>query len=430
MSTYQSQYEQLKHIIRRLLKHRGAATLFSQRLWQLQGKSKHTAPRNLHNKILDGTIDFTKKWSDYLGDALGIAQQVLHQFEPQNIHITDQADWIYLTMPEIKQFMLEEIRLSLERLPSLHPKEEQRHTAQLLLRFQHETKLVRKIQPQLTTPLDFQVSRFRHFLSTQPTVQYRKALQKLRVAFPTGHTATATVVIYLNYLFQLDWVLQYDITHSVYLKRSMADEKIMPNLVIMADSLAVDLLNIPKQRMYHVLGYLWQNEITVLRNTLKNGAKSKQQTLYGDVYYNLSYPNSGADLLFNHYKQHQQINATIQPQHSCYEKALDVLSSDPHNFIITNDTQARLYEALPGIQRIPSLSYFTDNLILLNDNYFARFKSRKSDILRELKFLIYYVLYRLQWMDEQSLERLVSQMMADQTFLFHYLISKSIKLQN
>ncbi|EAY29466.1 hypothetical protein [Microscilla marina] len=427
---YQSQYTQLKDIIQRLLKHRRAATIFSQQLWQLQGKSKHTAPRNLHNKILDGTIDFTKRWSDYLEDALGIAQKVLHQFEPQNIHITDQADWIYLTIAEIKQFMIEEIRLSLERLPSPHPKEEQRHTAQLLTRFQHEKKLVRKVQPQLTAPLGFQIPHFRSLLGKQTTIQHRNALQNLRVAFPTGHTATAAVVLTLNSLFRLNWMLQYDITHSVYLQRSMANEKIIPHLVILADSLALGLFNIPKQRIYQVLGYLWQNEITVLKNTSGTNTKNEQQALYGDVYYNLSYPNSGADLLFNHYKQHQQINATIQPQHSSYEKALDVLSSDPYNFIITNDTQARLYEALPSIQRIPALSYFTDNLILFNDNYFARFKSRKSDVLRELKSLIYYVLYRLQWMDEQSLERLVSQMMADQTFLFHYLISKSIKLQN
>lgn len=429
MSNYQSQFNQLKTILKRFAQHRGAGAQFSRQLWQLQHNEKGKAPRNLHLKILDGTITFTKKWSDYLGDALRIAQQILHQYEPQNIHITNQVDWIYLTVQEIKQFMVDEIKLSLERLPSPHPKEEQRHTAQLLARFQHEASLIKKIQPQLTASAIYTLPDFRQAFTKSPVIQNYKALQNLRVAFPTGHTATAAVILTLNSLFKLNWTLQYDITHSVYLQRSLAQENIHPHLLILADSLAVDLLRVSKQRKYHVLGYLWQNEITVL------GSESKKKTiplfteLYGDVYYNLSYPNSGAHLLFGHYKQQRQINTTINPQHSSYEKALDVLTSDPQNYIITNDTQARLYEALPGIQRLPALSYFTDNLILFNDDFFNRFKSKKGIILKELKQLIYYVLYRLQWMDEQHLENLASQMMADQEFLFHYLISKSIKLK-
>jgi len=428
MHPHHQQLQQLKIILKRLQQYYGASAKFSRKLRGISEQTSNSNIRNLHNKILDGTINFTRTFHGYLEQALTIAQDILYIYEPQNIHITDKADWIYLDYNQIRKFMLHEIRLSLERLPSIQAQEEKRHTTQLLMRFHNDQQLIKKIQPQLTASLDFNIQANRYTLINPPAIRYHKTWDKCIIAFPSGHTATAALVFYLNQVFQLRWTIKYDITHSVYLQKAVTKDDIYPHFLILADSLAIDLLKKPKKRLYHVLGYLWQNEITVLGNKTTLERRSAFQSLLGDVYYNLSYPNSGAHLLFRHYQQQKHINSTIQPAHSSYEKALDVLQSDPQNFVITNDTQARLYEGLSGIQRVAGLSYFTDNLILFNNDYFLQFKSKKTLVLQELKQLINHTLFRLQWADQAFLEKLIHLMMNDQQFMEHYLISKSIKL--
>lgn len=429
MKQYKQEYAKLQRLLKRLQYHYGASSKFNRNYYDFLGRNPYEAPNNLHNNIIAGYYNFTGAWQSNLGKAIEIAQQVLHQYEPQNIHITQQADWVELSQQQVKEFMLNDIRLSLERLPSTHPKEEKRNTENLIFRFRHEEKLLKKIYQSLTTHLSLPIvgQVFKENIIT--SANQKKVWERMTISFPTGHTATAALFFYLTLKHELNWSLDYNNTHSVYLQKAIKENTVLPEILVLADSLTLSLLKEPKLRVYKTLGHLWRNEITVLGTNPLASIKEQFKPLRGDIYYNLSYHDSGAHLLFQHYQENKQINQTLKAQHTNYEKALEILQTSPKNFVITNDTQARLYESFSSIHRIPMLSYFTDNLILYKEPFFSGHKREKNNLLQGLRIMIYQALHHLQWSDDSLLEELIIHMMNDKNFLFPYLLSKSIKLQ-
>lgn len=384
-------------------------------------------------KIINGQVTFKK--SLHLDKALGIAQKVLQKYLKGQIEFKNKVDWFFLSKTQLREFITKEILSYTNGYNSFFSWQEKKNLYELLAKYQLydsnfsivTNQMFRQFFdysfPDIKTINDFKTK------ITPSTIQL---LNTLSIAFPAGHTATAAILFYLKKYYNINWEINYKTTHSVYLKDAIKKQDISPDILIIADSLAFELFhNSFGFKNFCPFMFLWQNDMVILGK--KTSKKIEINQFKGDFFLKKSYL-SGAVLLFENLKRSKVLNNTLQGQHNFYEKTLEILlggDKSDQNFVITNTTQARLYNNIKDIIVLPS-AYFsctTDNIVFFNNQSFKHLtNSYKTTIIKAIKYLFFEAIYQLHPMSHSNLNEIIDDMIEDKEFLDNYLKSKSIKL--
>lgn len=422
--------ENLKKSLLKMKSLRGAHAAFIRKF---NSSTNLNYRQSFITKIINGQVTFKK--SLHLDKALEIAQNTLQKYLRGQIEFKDKVDWIFLSREQLKDFITKEILSYINGYNSFFLWQEKKYLYELLAKYHlYDANFSIVINQKFKQFLDYSFPDYKAIngFKTKITTSIIRLLNTLSIAFPAGHTATASVLFYLKKYYNINWKIDYKTTHSIYLKNSIKKQDISPDILIIADSLAFELFhNTFVFNNYHPFMFLWQNNMVILgKNTRK---KIKINQFKGDFFFNQSYL-SGAVLLFENLKRSKILNSTLKGQHNFYEKTLEILlggDKNDQNFVITNTSQARLYNSIKDIIILPS-AYFsctTDNIIFFNNQSFRHLSnSYKITIIKAIKYLFFEVIYQLHPMSNFNVDEIVNDMIDDGDFLDNYLESKSIKL--
>ena len=427
---YSNQLEELRYLVKKLISMR----LGKKFVDELNKKTGKQWPHNFATRIKSGRILFQRDLSQYLGYALEIARGLMKKYEKQYpVDLSDQeVHWVLMSRAQVKEFMTEETRDFLYRFNLFFKKQEINNIHNFFSRYEHRATEITDIKTILGESAEYSFNNIKELQnwSIEPGILHE--IEKLTIAFPAGHTATAVLFFYISHFKKVNWSLNYQFTHSVYLQRQMIAKTFIPEIAVIADTLAIELVNNSAYfKKFHALGYLWHNRIVAL--TSAHTPMNRQYPLKGDFYMNLS-NNSGAEFAFSSYQRRGFINKTIKGKHNSYEKSLGkILEKNNFNYVVTNDSQSQLYMLINdlrgNIRQIDGFSFPTENIILYNDNYFSSYDfTRKQKILLTIKSIILNAIDDLRRINFWDIEKIIELIMHNEEFLQGYLKAKNIKI--